>query len=214
MRQMRVNSAVKRAVTKAQLDQALIAEAYRRSPARVAGLLAQGADPNARDKAGVPALFYAEATKGNALILTLLLNRGANVNARDPHGNTPLAEAVQLGAGPLAALLLHHKADPNVRNGAGFTPLGIAAAKSDTSMVRLLLTHGAGLMQAHYTDFPGAWGGLVSMRQGSASHWTSDASPVFIGTGSTMRASSTASAIAGGAASAGNPVFLESEVFF
>ena len=49
---------------------------------------------------------------------------------------------------------------------------------------------------------------------GAASHWTSDASPVFIGTGSTMRASSTASAIAGGAASAGNPVFLESGVFF
>ena len=78
----------------------------------------------------------------------------------------------------------------------------------------LLETSGVGLMQAHYTDFPGAWGGLVSMRQGSASHWTSDASPVFIGTGSTVRASSTASAIAGGAASAGNPVFLESEGFF
>jgi len=35
----------------------------------------------------------------------------------------------------------------------------------------LLETSGAGLMQAHYTDFPGAWGGLVSMRQGSASHF-------------------------------------------
>ena len=26
-------------------------------------------------------------------------------------------------------------------------------------------------MQAHYTDFPGTWGGLVSMCQGSASHF-------------------------------------------
>jgi len=27
------------------------------------------------------------------------------------------------------------------------------------------------LVQAHYTDFPGAWGGLVSMRQGGASRF-------------------------------------------
>ena len=35
----------------------------------------------------------------------------------------------------------------------------------------LLETNGAGLMQAHYTDFPGTWGGLVSMRQGAVSHY-------------------------------------------
>ena len=41
--------------TKAQLNQALLAEADRRNGANVTKLLAQGADPNARDKAGVPA---------------------------------------------------------------------------------------------------------------------------------------------------------------
>jgi len=46
---------------------------------------------------------------------TLLLGKGANVNARDMHGNTPLAEAVQLGNLPLA-MLLQHKADPSVRH--------------------------------------------------------------------------------------------------
>jgi len=130
-------------LTKAQLNQALIAEAYRRNGANVTRLLAQGADPNARDKAGVPALFYAAVVKDNMPVVTLLLSKGADVNARDPHGNTPLAEVVQLGNHPLTALLLDRKADPNVRNGAGFTLLGIAAAKNDAPLMTLLLSHGA-----------------------------------------------------------------------
>ena len=129
--------------TKAQLNQALIAEAYRRNTANVTKLLAQGADPNARDKAGVSVLFYAAAVKDNIFVVTLLLGKGANVNARDPHGNTPLAEAVQLGNRPLTTLLFEHKADPNVRNRAGFTPLGVAAAKNDAPTMTLLLAHGA-----------------------------------------------------------------------
>ena len=129
--------------TKAQLNQALIAEAYRRDTAHVAGLLAQGANPNASDKAGVPVLFYAVAVKGNIPVILLLLGKGANVNARDPRGNTVLAEAVQLGNGPVVALLLQRKADPNVRNGAGFTPLGIATAESGLATMHLLLAHGA-----------------------------------------------------------------------
>ena len=129
--------------TKAQLNQALIAEAYRRDTAHVAGLLAQGANPNASDKAGVPVLFYAVAVKGNMPVITLLLGKGANANARDPRGNTVLAEAVQLKAEPVALLLLQHKADPNVRNGAGFTPLGIATAESCLATMHLLLAHGA-----------------------------------------------------------------------
>ena len=134
---------VKRTVTKAQLNLALIAEAYRCNAIHVAGLLGQGADPNASNKAGVPVLFYAVAVKGNMPVIMLLLGKGANVNARDPRGNTVLAEAVQLGNGPVVALLLQRKADPNVRNGAGFTPLGIATAESCLATMYLLLAHGA-----------------------------------------------------------------------
>ena len=140
---MQAKPILKRTLTKAQLNQALIAEAYRRNAAHVAGLLAQGADPNASDKAGVPVLFYAVAVKGNMPVITLLLGKGANANARDPRGNTVLAEAVQLKADPIALLLLQHKADPNVRNGAGFTPLGIATAESCLATMHLLLAHGA-----------------------------------------------------------------------
>jgi len=126
-----------------QLNQALIAEAYRRNAAHVAELLAQGANPNAFDKAGVPVLFYAVAVKDNLTVITLLLGKGANVNAQDPRGNTVLAEAVQLKADPIALLLLQRKADPNVRNGAGFTPLGIATAENAPATMHLLLAHGA-----------------------------------------------------------------------
>ena len=143
MRRMPARPAVKRIVTNAQLNQALIAEAYRRNFDHVAGLLAQGADPNTSDKAGVPALFYAVAVKDNVPVITLLLGKGANVNARDPRGNTVLAEAVQLKADPVALLLLQHRADPNVRNGAGFTPLGIATAENAAATMHLLLAHGA-----------------------------------------------------------------------
>ena len=44
---------------KAQLDQALIAEAYRCNAAHVAGLLAQGANPNAAQRGGVTPLVMA-----------------------------------------------------------------------------------------------------------------------------------------------------------
>ena len=129
--------------TKAQLNQALIAEAYRRNMANVTKLLAQGADPNARDKAGVPALFYAAAVKDNTLVVTLLLSKGANVNARDPHDNTPLTEAVQLGNGPLMVLLLDRKADPNAAQHGGLTPLVLGVGRGNPEAVRLLLDAGA-----------------------------------------------------------------------
>jgi len=130
-------------LVKMQLNQALIAEGYRRNTVHVAGLLAQGADPNASDKDGVPVLFYAVAVKDNLPVIMLLLGKGANVNARDPRGNTVLAEAVQLKADPTVLLLLKHKVDPNVRNGAGFTPLGVATAESSAATMHLLLAHGA-----------------------------------------------------------------------
>jgi len=130
-------------LTKTQLNQALIAEAYQRNMVNVAKLLAQGADPNARDNAGVPALFYAAAVKDNTLVVTLLLSKGANVNARDPHDNTPLTEAVQLGNGPLTVLLLDRKADPNAAQHGGLTPLVLGVGRGNPEAVRLLLDAGA-----------------------------------------------------------------------
>ena len=101
VRQMQARPAAKRMATELQLNQALIAEAYRRSAAYVAGLLAQGAEPNAFDKARVLILFYAVAVKGNMPVVMLLLGKGVHVNAWDPRGNTVLAEAAPPAAGPV-----------------------------------------------------------------------------------------------------------------
>ena len=131
------------ALTKAQLNQALIAEAYHGSASRVAGLLQQGADPNAKGMTGTPVLCYAVAAKSSAAqssaVAALLLSKGAHINAVDRRGNTALAEAVGLKAEALVKLLLERGANADVRNGSGFTALGIATVNNDAAALRLLI---------------------------------------------------------------------------
>lgn len=62
---------------------------------KLAAMLAQGADANARyqDKDGVtPTLLHLAAQTGNTDIAAMLIAHGADVNATDKHGNTPLHE--------------------------------------------------------------------------------------------------------------------------
>ena len=56
---MLARSIVKKTLTNAQLNQALIAEAYRRNSVHVSELLAQGANPNAAQRGGVTPLVMA-----------------------------------------------------------------------------------------------------------------------------------------------------------
>ena len=58
-RRMLARSIVKKTLTNAQLNQALIAEAYRRNSVHVSELLAQGANPNAAQRGGVTPLVMA-----------------------------------------------------------------------------------------------------------------------------------------------------------
>jgi len=132
------------ALTKAQLNQALIAEAYHENAARVSGLLRQGADPNATGMTGTPVLCYVVAAKSSvaessAVATALLLNKGAHINAVDRRGNTALAEAAGLRSEGLVKLLLERGANVNVRNASGFTALGVATVNNDTAALRLLI---------------------------------------------------------------------------
>lgn len=125
--------------------------ADRGDAARVAELLAQGADPNAHNRFGSTALHLA-ARHGHLSVVELLLAHGAAASRRDNHGNTPavlatwgvhrevlrtlieraadlpelekeicLAWAIILADVPTAELLLGAGADPDARGHRGWT---------------------------------------------------------------------------------------------
>jgi uncharacterized protein len=90
-------------------------------------LLAEGYDPNARDKSGWTPLHF--AAQGNAVDLAeCLLTGGAAVDTRDEHGNTPLSTAVfnSRGHGEMIALLRAYGADSYAQNNHGVSPLSLA----------------------------------------------------------------------------------------
>lgn len=86
------------------LDRDLI-EAVKKGSAAIAhAFLAKGADPNARDGHGGPALHWA-AARGKADIVSLLLQSGADVQATDGKGQSALDVARGRNAAEVVALL-------------------------------------------------------------------------------------------------------------
>ena len=86
------------------LDRDLIEAIKKGHVAIVHAFLAKGADPNARDKHGGPALHWAVGG-GKAEIVRLLLDEGADATARDGAGQSALDLAEARGKGEIAALL-------------------------------------------------------------------------------------------------------------
>lgn len=122
-------------------------------------LLAQGADPNARDAAAQTPLHHAMQRvpdkKVMREIITLLLDKGADANAVDASGNASLHLAFSIDDKDIFVLLLEHKADPNARNGRNMTPLHLAVTetlRSPKEVAELLLVKGANLNAAGGSD--------------------------------------------------------------
>jgi hypothetical protein len=132
-----------------RLNEGLLRAAARGDVDAVRSLLARGANPGARTRAGETALLLA-ARRGSEEAVRLLLERGADPNARDRHEVTALwwvaaRDGVMPNRAAVARLLLTHGALANVRgrpNG-GTTALAWAASKGDPGLVRLLIEHGA-----------------------------------------------------------------------
>ena len=109
--------------------------------------LAQGADPNAADRAGLTALYSAAGSDYGLSTAAALLSHGAKPNAKNMHGGTALHQAASQGAIKVIELLLANKADVNAGNNEGYTPLhgAISYGKNDTrkTVVEILLKGGA-----------------------------------------------------------------------
>ena len=115
-------------------------------------LLANNADPDARDKNGWTALAWS----GEDLARRLIEN-GADVNARTEHGQTPLFAAIYFGHLTVAKMLIEHGADVNARAKNGTTPLLYATIdyhSGEVDRAKLLLDYGA---RVDFEDFRSGW---------------------------------------------------------
>jgi hypothetical protein len=104
---------------------------------QVNGVLAAGADVNAKGPQGkTPLMIASEA--GNVEILKLLLTRNPALNAKDEKGFTALMLAAKSGHLEIVRLLVAAGADQNLKTNAGFTAMEVAAAYDHHEVARLL----------------------------------------------------------------------------
>ncbi|MEP6537708.1 MAG: ankyrin repeat domain-containing protein [Bryobacteraceae bacterium] len=109
----------------------------------LAGLLKQGADPNAHNDANITALLWAATDLEKT---RLLLDHGANVNARSDDLRTALMVAARRPGGlPIVKLLLDRGAKPNPNSNPATesSPLTEAATAGDAEVMQLLMERGA-----------------------------------------------------------------------
>jgi ankyrin repeat protein len=104
-------------------------------------LLANDADPNAKDSYGQTPLHWAARVGGTGTTESLLASKAA-VNARTDGGKTPLHEAAEAGQGAVVKLLLAKNADANAKDILGRTPFDFAVGKGREDVAELLRQSG------------------------------------------------------------------------
>ncbi|RMF10289.1 MAG: ankyrin repeat domain-containing protein [Alphaproteobacteria bacterium] len=105
----------------------------------------KGANVNARDDDGVPALVIAAEMRQPGVV-KFLIEQGAHVNATtEREKETALMRAVAAGDKTSVAVLLYYGADPNMGDRLGETALMKAARTGKSEIVDLLIEAGADL---------------------------------------------------------------------
>lgn len=100
--------------------------------------LKQGADANARDAEGAPALALAAHAQANPDILRVLLYYGADPKAVDGFGETALMKAARRGD-PDSVRVLLPVSDAQARNMRGITALHLVLASGNVEAASMLL---------------------------------------------------------------------------
>ncbi len=136
-------------VGKDELSGAAVANAPPLGDARpVAMLVADGADPSAKDSDGHSLLMLAAASENVAPpLIEELVRRGAEVNTKDPQGHTALDFARRRGTDAVAEALLHAGAQP----GNPFAAEKVTPAPAQT--VRAAVERSLPLLQANDVAF-------------------------------------------------------------
>ena len=102
--------------------------------------LLRGADPNALDDGGEPAIVLAARSKCWNAVRALAELRGTRLDAANRDGSNTLMYAALHGETELVRMLVGRKAEVNKT---GWTPLHFAAANGHLEVIRFLLEHHA-----------------------------------------------------------------------
>lgn len=148
-----------------QVDQALVAAAFKGDLAQVAAMITKGADVESKDQKNRTPLIFA-ASNGHTSVVEFLASKGADVNARDSGGRSALSYASRRSFNETAKFLVEKGAEVNVQSKKRLvTPLMLAAVSDNQELVRLLLEHGA---DPSLTDIFGRTARLLAELKGNS----------------------------------------------
>lgn len=124
--------------------------------AKMADLIAGGADVNARDMIGRTPLYLSST----GAVASFLIARGADVNCNAAYGRTALTDAARYGRLDVVDMLLQHGADMTGRDRWGSTPMHEAVHAGHKPVIELFLSKGFPLQAiGGELVFAGAGGG-------------------------------------------------------
>ncbi|HEY6455560.1 MAG TPA: ankyrin repeat domain-containing protein [Steroidobacteraceae bacterium] len=139
----------------------LIEAAQAGNAASALGLVAHGANVNARAADGTTALMWA-AHNDDVDLTQALLKKGADVGAVNLYGTSAMQQAAIGAYTPILKLLLHAGADVNSPNAEGQSALMVVARTGNVAAAKLLLSHGATV------DAMEEWGGQTALMWAAA----------------------------------------------
>ncbi len=127
-----------------QADQALFQAIRQNNPTQVQQALDNGADVNAKNGVGHPALYEAAYSSTVAVVNTLLAHPNIKVNVHNGkrRATTPLHTAADRGRTDIVqALLAHPNINPNIQDSTLRTPLHYVVSGDHTGVAAALLAH-------------------------------------------------------------------------